>query len=376
MRIVFLCGSFQPGADGVGDYTRRLASKLISRGNQVIVIALYDKEVKTLTAEFQEASEVDLFSIRIPFLFSFQERLASARQFIDDFDPEWVSLQYVPYSFHNKGLPFAIGTLLKKLNKKAKWHIMFHELWVGFSKISSLKHRTIGLFQKNIVKAIIKVLKPEVVATSNRLYQLLLADIGIRSTILPLFSNIEVSPVDNHFKSEIYKELSINENEIGNYLLAGIFGNIHLDARLENSIMKEWLHSEENKKKMVIVGFGKIYNNGLAEFKRLEKLFPSIKFRHLGEQPETKISNIIQLLDIAFCSTTASHIGKSGVFAALKLHGCKVMVPDGETIPEYSRAIEKYNENFMDRPFVHWSVNYVSEKFDELLKSTKLKVIA
>jgi hypothetical protein len=40
LNIVFLCGSLQPGRDGVGVYTRRLAGEVIRQGHQASIISL------------------------------------------------------------------------------------------------------------------------------------------------------------------------------------------------------------------------------------------------------------------------------------------------------------------------------------------------
>ena len=38
MKITFICGSLNPGQDGVGDYTRRLAAQLALDGHECQLI--------------------------------------------------------------------------------------------------------------------------------------------------------------------------------------------------------------------------------------------------------------------------------------------------------------------------------------------------
>ena len=45
MKIVFICGSAQPGKDGVGDYVRLLALSLLKMGHQAAIVAYNDKFV-------------------------------------------------------------------------------------------------------------------------------------------------------------------------------------------------------------------------------------------------------------------------------------------------------------------------------------------
>ena len=42
MNILFICGSAEPGKDGVGDYTRRLCGELLRTGHRTRILALCD----------------------------------------------------------------------------------------------------------------------------------------------------------------------------------------------------------------------------------------------------------------------------------------------------------------------------------------------
>ena len=54
MKLIFICGSLEPGRDGVGDYTRRLAGELIRQGHQIAIIALNYKIIAMITKELQK----------------------------------------------------------------------------------------------------------------------------------------------------------------------------------------------------------------------------------------------------------------------------------------------------------------------------------
>src|ERR1043166_8574031 len=45
MRIAFLCSSADPGRDGVGDYTRMLASECVRKGHECCIVALHERHV-------------------------------------------------------------------------------------------------------------------------------------------------------------------------------------------------------------------------------------------------------------------------------------------------------------------------------------------
>src|ERR1700682_2918463 len=139
MKIIFLCGSLEPGKDGVGDYTRRLAGDLVRHGQDVGIVALRDNYIKTEFNGFQDVEGIDLPVLRLP-----SDRLTAnafkrAGEWIEIFNPEWLSLQFVPFSFHAKGLPLRFVRLFSMLGKGRNWHVMVHELWVGMNIEASRK---------------------------------------------------------------------------------------------------------------------------------------------------------------------------------------------------------------------------------------------
>ena len=47
MKIMFICGSLEPGKDGVGDYTRRLCAHLKKHHIEVGILAYNDKFINS-----------------------------------------------------------------------------------------------------------------------------------------------------------------------------------------------------------------------------------------------------------------------------------------------------------------------------------------
>mgnify|MGYP003474349261 CR=1 FL=1 len=42
MKILFICGSLEPGKDGVGDYTRRFCGELLKMNYEVQILSIND----------------------------------------------------------------------------------------------------------------------------------------------------------------------------------------------------------------------------------------------------------------------------------------------------------------------------------------------
>ncbi len=374
MKILFICGSIEPGQDGVGDYTRLLASELIYKFDfQVKIIALSETKLDQNLAGFQKTNNGTIEVLRLCNKQSISTRINLAKAMIDAFDPEWISLQYVPYGFHNKGLPFRWSRKINSLTNGRQVNIMFHELWIGISKISPIKHQILGRFQKAIALHLIYKIKPNLIFTSNKLYQLLLQKIKAKAIILPLFANIEVAKPDNDFKQLILKKLGLLNPTMSKYKLWGVFGNLYPGAELENIFNRELLNSNVIGKKIYLLGFGNINETGIIEFNRLKSIFKNrIVFLHLGKLMESEVSNVLQLLDLGFSTTPPQHIGKSGVYAIMRLHNVKVMLPKGEFIPEYGDEIKKYNDYLENTNSDAWSVNKIALSFIDHLKNVTI----
>ena len=159
MKILFLCGSAEPGKDGVGDYTRRLCGELIRRGHQAQILSLCDLHSKVFINQIQIIENTEVVVNRIPIKSNYSNRLSITQFIAQEFTPDWISLQFVPYSFNSKGLPFWLPSFLRKINGEHKWHVIFHELWVRRGINVSLKRNFTSIMQQFIVKKLIYILR-------------------------------------------------------------------------------------------------------------------------------------------------------------------------------------------------------------------------
>lgn len=369
MKILFLCGSAEPGKDGVGDYTRRLCGELLRIGHQAEMLSLYDKHAVSCITQNQEIDGRSVVIHRIPFFTPYKQRLEWTKAILNMLQPDWISLQFVPYSFDPKGLPFWFPKFLKELKGTHQWHIMFHELWVGISVISPFKHKITGFFQRFIAKQIVHVTAPRLITTSNILYQLVLSKGAINANILSLFSNIPKTTVDLKFRNTLYNSFEIAESNANQYLFVGVFGSIYPEANIENVLKKLLLRAKANNQEVLFVSFGRLGADGEKEIERLTNLFAQkIKFYNCGELSQERISTLLQLLDIGISCTPSQHVGKSGVFAAMKFHGLEVLMSSGDEIPEYEEQLQKMMPAFINRPSEMWGVEYVASDFMSFIK--------
>lgn len=305
MNQIFICGSLEPGRDGVGDYSRMMAAALIERGAQVALLAFNDAYMEGISLEEQEQRGVHIHALRMGRNEAAGKRVSEAKKWIDQLDPEWLSLQFVPYAFHKKGLPWRCASQMQKIGKGRKWHIMFHELWVGMSKTDKPKRKIYGWGQKQIIRNMIYSLKPEIIHTQTHLYQAYLHQMNLDVKYLPLFSNIASRANESLDKKGKIK--------------IAIFGSLHAGANFTEFI--DWLLSRE----IINFEFCFLGDNGLEQKKWLEVLQKRrIPYKLYGWLSERMVSHKLSQCSWGLTSTPYSLVEKSGSVAAMLEHGLRV----------------------------------------------------
>jgi hypothetical protein len=383
MKIAFIVSSLEPGRDGVGDYTRRLAGELIRQGHECQIVALNEKvesrkqkaenrnptsDLRLLTSGFSETQHsegTEVPCLRLPGSLGWPERATLARKWVDAFNPGWVSLQFVPFGFHPKGLPFGLPRQLKAIIGSRPLHWMFHELWVLWRFPLSLRKRLLGQGQKLCIRRCLRKLKPPAVATQLPLYQAELKKIGVAADVLPLHGNIPVCPKDkaDQWLSGRCKNLAGRK-----WVKAGFFGNIlpTLNPSLFAARVAE-LKVDGNE--LLFLSAGKI---GEASLKLWHALAleheASATFLKLGELNEHEASLYFSALDHGLTSYPPELMGKSGSVAAMREHGLPVISCGnlGGNSGQYNTN-EFQNQNAADRP---WTVK---SSADFLLRQLQTK---
>ena len=314
MKILFLCGSAEPGKDGVGDYTRRLCGELIRRGHHAQMLSLCDKYSGSFVSQTQIVEKTAVVASRIPIAASYLQRLTYVQDIVQGITPDWISIQFVPYSFHPKGLPFWLPNFLKKIKGAHQWHVMFHELWVGMDTNASFKNRCYSFLQKKIVFNILKNIKNIIINTHANLYQQEILKLGYNSNLLALFSNISNNNL-NEAKKNIKKTTQIR---------FAMFGGIHFGAPIQQFI--DELKLELKKRKGYFLKFFFIGNcgNSIKEWTLILDA-ENIEYEIFGYCSDQEISEKLVMCDYGVSTTPYLLIQKSGSVAALLEHYLPVL---------------------------------------------------
>ncbi len=309
MRILFICSSLEPGRDGVGDYTRLLVDALINEGHDCSLLALNDAFVNVITADNEIMSDYKVPVLRIPH-YKLTSSLREIKLWIDEFDPDWLSFQYVIFGYHNKGLPFNLSKKLLAVSGRGRWHIMFHELWVGMAIEQSIKLKLWGLVQKRLIASMIARLKPAVIHTQTRLYYKILTKMGYRVNHLPLYSNIPVHSPDKII-------------DHGNEIKLVVFGTIHNNSYMAEFAADTAEYALKNKVPVTMYFIGICGNEQQNWINLCENT--GLKVKVMGEQPPELVSELLQSATMGVASTAAAVLDKSGAFAAMHAHKLPVI---------------------------------------------------
>lgn len=317
-KVAILAPDIEPGHCGVGDYAIRFAHGLRSLGHDARLIGFNGEAGKIL-------SDGDL---QIRHSERWEVRNALVSRWMDDFNPDFVSLQFVIFSFHRKGVPFDIVNRVSSLSCGRPLHIMMHELWVGMNSDSTLKLKLWGGVQRSILRKMLLGLPIFSLNVSNSFYRNALKALGFESDLLPLFSNIPVLDCDSASKRQLFFEAGIEDK--ARVLAVGFFGSVHDADVLVQAAALACSEAGKRGLRPALLGVGRSgrgYQIGLEKIKR--SFSRELILFHYGEQLPSRVSIFLKQIDIGVVTSPKAFLGKSGTFAAMRDHGVLIYFPSG-----------------------------------------------
>ncbi|CAA6693502.1 MULTISPECIES: glycosyltransferase family 4 protein [unclassified Lentimonas] len=309
MKISFICGSLNPGRDGVGDYTRRLATQLSADGHKCQLISINDHE--TAPARIEDGIEIVRFQNALTGAHS--EAIAEA---IARWDPQWISLQFVCFAFHPKGFIHHLTPIIQALRTDRKLEIMFHELWVGEQPSIPFKHKIMGRIQQWLILHALSKWSPDSLHTSNRLYQYILERHGYKAERLPIFGNIAIA------HAPTAADFTRAENE---RIVLFPFSQRH-DWNVNETLtrLNEMATASATVLKLIQIGS---LRSGLQHWDTINAYADNHGWQCqcLGAQSEETLSQWMQAADIGISSAHIHLADKSGAAVAMHEHGLPVI---------------------------------------------------
>ena len=326
MRIAFITGGLEPNRDGVGDYTRWLAVESTRQGASCRILALADRHIGTPLADRDSSG---LETLRLPFGMPWAERLRLGRDFLAASPADWVSLQFVPYSFQRWGVAARLVRVLPLLVGAARLHVMFHEVWIDGG--ASVRRQLLSAAQRRTVQAL-AAFPPALMHTSNATYQHALARQGIAAGTLPLFGSIPVgsgsaaSWLASPLAAAGCDALSNSGERRGDWWLFAFFGTMHPVWPPRPLLDELCAAAAVAGKRVALIAVGRL-GAGESIWARMKEDFGArVPMLQLGEQPAHRISELFNSADFGVATSPLALIGKSATVAAMFDHGLPVVV--------------------------------------------------
>ena len=330
LKILFVCSCLEPGRDGVGDYTRRLAGELLDRGHHGGLLSLADPYVNQVTSSDFKSATGALSCLRLPAACSWPDRVRHAKSFREFVAPDWISWQIVPYGFDPRGLCFGLGGRCREIAGSCSNQIMFHEIWIGEAEQAPLKNKIVGKLQRLIIKDLLRELAPRVVHTHTPLYRHLLAALGAQVTILPLFGNV---PLAAHLEPEWLKKkwpesaIPSRAADRASWWIFVVFGTIHPEWNAEEFLHQASAAARRAGKRCLLISIGRPGAFGERMLQGLRKREDqSWRFLPLGPQPEEDISQCLLAADFGVSPVPPENVFKSGTAVAMIEHGLPIIL--------------------------------------------------
>ena len=324
MKVLFICGSIGLGLSGVGDYARRLSEELARQGHEATLVGLCesdDHDNALVAGTIESCSSVPLPRVlRLRANTSWKRRTIELSEFLSRVRPDVISLQYVPYAFQARGLPFRLARRLRGITPHgSRWQIMFHEICVGLGDSCSWKHRVIGSIQKRIAAGLVRTLRPIAVHSHAVPYLDILRNLGLNAKPLPLFSNVPAIT-----KQVIPDQLPVLRDK-QSYVDFAFFGTVHPDWNVNRvvELLKQIGKSRELSPRIIAIGRGGRFSATTWETFRNA----GVDVIETGLIDDKSVSAYLSNCDLGLSGYPPDLIQKSGAAAAMFECGLSILVP-------------------------------------------------
>ncbi len=215
MKIHLVAAALPPELDGIGDYSARIAAELAKTAS-----------VKVLTTQANPAA---IPGVTVETVFSAADPRSVwnlARQIAAD-PPDWVLLQYNPFSYGKWGLNLHLPLVMRQIKRRCpgtKIALMVHETFVPFGV--NWKFRVMTLWQRPQF-AVLSRTADALFFSVDAWAQTFRAKFPGKPVVhLPVGSNIPRVPIP---RAEARARLGISENAF----VLGVFGAMHISRRTE-----------------------------------------------------------------------------------------------------------------------------------------------
>ncbi len=217
---------------------------------------------------------------------------------------------------------------------------MLHEIWAGGV---SWPQKMIGIGQRQCLLRLCRH-RATVVHTSNETYQRMLAEHAVSARLLPLFGSLPIADTnaDAWLPSALARvggaDVAIARQK---WWLLTIFGTLHPAWRPEPLMRRLQAVATESGRRLALISVGRL-GPGESLWQEMQSRYGHhVSMLRLGEQPETRISQLLNSVDFGVSTSPYTLVGKSATMAAMMEHGVPVIVTREDGPPGGSPALDE-----------------------------------
>ena len=339
MNILFIVGAAEPGKNGVGDYARRLAGELEVLGHTASMVSVNDGRIQEAREEKQMEGGSEISVLRLPKKLPYSAKGDQFKSWIGASSIDWVSIQFVPHAYHDKGFYRQFLRFIAPITAPYKVHLMVHELWEGMNREAKWQQKIKGAIQRNLFKLLVKRTAPDAIHVQSSTYASVLKQIGVSADRLPLFSNIPV----------LYSNTGKHAGGLNFVVFGTIFQDNHFHSFLDE--VTNFAATTNTEVSFTFVGRGGETKQGILNAIQEHGQEYNLTIADHGEQDADIISKVLAEGHIGLTTTPYALIDKSGVVAAYLGHGLSTLCIGGTWSPpkgvstSESTGVEMYQPN-------------------------------
>lgn len=307
MRFSIVTGAFPPALDGIGDYTALLANELAG-AHQVAVITGTSNPDTSQT--YGVSCGFDSTKIR---------STLSLVQHVKRFGPDWLSIQYCPFSYGRYGwnpfLPLAL-TRLSRAAPELRIALTVHE---AMAWPVNWKLRTMNLWQGPLLRILtgLSTVSFVVVGKWRTVYRRWLR--SDRVVHLPVGSNI---PATGNSVSNARKSLGISDD----VLVLGVFGQGHHSH--------DWSKVATAARSIVAKGYDLLLLHMGSGSDRAHSEFQGLPNRVTGRLSAARLSECLMASDVFVAPFVDGVSTRRGTLMAALQHALPVVGTHGDATDE------------------------------------------
>jgi glycosyltransferase involved in cell wall biosynthesis len=291
LKFTIITPTLPPTIDGIGDHTAMLARELVKKHRVSILVS----EDQTITP-IEGTSTIPCFAAKAP------STNWNLHQQVKANPPDWLVLQYNPFSYGNRGFNLVLPKVMKAIKRdcsQTRIVMMGHERYMP---VINLKFAIMTTWQRYEYHRIARSIDLAVIPTKLWADEFRARHRSTPTFQLPVGSNLPFATQAN--REEVRQQLGISSETI----VLGIFGTAH-PSRLVHYVRDSAFALQKKGQKAVVLYIG-------PDVARVKEIMGSAPLLTDGPLPPQEVSRRLTGVDIYTATMIDGVSGRRGSFFA------------------------------------------------------------